>query len=317
MFFLAIFSFANLLGRLSGRGTEDLWWLDLTVLPVWVSSVLMTACATLLAAWALWPRVHGVRRVLTVAAAAALSCLAAFNTGAFYRAWAEGRIEPGVPVPFSVVVGSVLVGVAFAAGWTHSVDASGTGRSGAGWLGWTLVAVLLFPVAHIVFFGTTDYRRPADAVVVFGARVHESGVLSSSLRDRVETAIELYHDGLAPLIIMSGGIDANGTDEAAAMAGYAIARGVEPGALLLDSAGVNTDATVANVMRRVGPGARLLAVSQFYHLPRVKMAFRLAGAEVATVPARELQPIPQTPVFVLREIPAFWVYWARGLAGGR
>ncbi len=312
-----MFSFADLLGRVSGRGTEGLWWLDLTVLGGWSSSALIAVCATLLAAWALWPRVDRVRRIVTVAAAAALSCVAAFNTGAFYRAWGEGRIEPGVPVPFSVVVGSVLVGIAFAAGRVQPVDAFGRGRSGAGWLGWTLVAVLLFPVAHIVFFGTTDYRRPADAVVVFGARVHASGALSSSLRDRVETAVELYREGLAPLVIMSGGIDMNGTDEAAAMAGYAIARGVEPSALVLDSAGVNTDATVANVMRRVGPGARLLAVSQSYHLPRVKMAFRLAGADVATVPARELEPIPQTPVFVLREIPAFWVYWARGLTRGR
>ena len=60
----------------------------------------------------------------------------------------------------------------------------------------TAACVLLFPVAQVFFFGKTDYRRPADVVVVFGAQVHRDGAPSTSLNDRMTTAIELYKDHL-------------------------------------------------------------------------------------------------------------------------
>jgi uncharacterized SAM-binding protein YcdF (DUF218 family) len=61
-----------------------------------------------------------------------------------------------------------------------------------------------------------------------------------------------------------------------------------------------------------GLGAhRVLAVSQFWHLPRVKLAYLRAGWNVSTVPARASMPILQTPYLMVREIPAFWQYWAQ------
>jgi uncharacterized SAM-binding protein YcdF (DUF218 family) len=58
---------------------------------------------------------------------------------------------------------------------------------------------------------------------------------------------------------------------------------------------------------------RVLAVSQYYHLPRIKLAYQRAGWDVLTVPAGTSTPIPQTPTFVAREIPAFWVYYLRAV----
>ena len=39
-----------------------------------------------------------------------------------------------------------------------------------------------------------------------------------------------------------------------------------------------------------------------------------AGWDVATVPATESLPVVQTPLLMVREIPGFWVYWARSQA---
>jgi len=50
-----------------------------------------------------------------------------------------------------------------------------------------LMLLAAFPLALMLFFGNTDYRRPADAVVVFGARVYASGKLSDALEDRIRT----------------------------------------------------------------------------------------------------------------------------------
>lgn len=81
---------------------------------------------------------------------------------------------------------------------------------------------------------------------------------------------------------------------------------------------IDTDATVRNTIRilRDRGVSRVLVVSQGYHLPRVKRAYRAAGWDVRTVPAPEgVVHITQTPRSVAREIPAFWVYWIRALAG--
>jgi uncharacterized SAM-binding protein YcdF (DUF218 family) len=93
----------------------------------------------------------------------------------------------------------------------------------------------------------------------------------------------------------------------------AVELGVPADVIVLDNAGVNTDATVANTtaLLRARGLTRVLVVSQFYHLPRIKMAYRAAGWQVRTVPAQAPRPIAKTPLFVVREIPGFWVYWAR------
>jgi uncharacterized SAM-binding protein YcdF (DUF218 family) len=62
-----------------------------------------------------------------------------------------------------------------------------------------------------------------------------------------------------------------------------------------------------------GEGLRRVAVvSDFFHLPRVKLACQRAGYDVVTVPSLARR-IPQTPRLVLREIPAFWVYYLRAV----
>jgi uncharacterized SAM-binding protein YcdF (DUF218 family) len=77
---------------------------------------------------------------------------------------------------------------------------------------------------------------------------------------------------------------------------------------------VNTDATVRNTVpildsERSGPVA---VVSDFFHLPRIKLAYQRAGYDVVTVPSHARR-IPQTTGLVIREIPAFWVYYLRAI----
>ena len=56
----------------------------------------------------------------------------------------------------------------------------------------------------------------------------------------------------------------------------------------------------------------MAAVSDFFHLPRVKLAYQRMGYDVTTVPSRAHR-IPQTTRLVLREVPAFWVYYLRAV----
>ena len=93
----------------------------------------------------------------------------------------------------------------------------------------------LLAASEIAAMGATDYRAPADAIVVLGARVHADGRPSGALRDRVVTACRLWRAGLAPVLVLSGGRGADApVSEPLAMAALALAEGVPEEALLLD-----------------------------------------------------------------------------------
>lgn len=310
--FFGVFSGLNVIGAVLGDGFgADLWWIDLGVLPAGMGTILAAGAAGLLVAFAIAPDVSALRRSVSAIACLALAVVAVLNVVGFYAAWRVESIKPSVPFPFSALIAVVLLAIA-AHLWVRGGHRAGTFEHVATVIMALLVA-LAFPLAQVYFFGTTDYRREADVAVVFGAKVHTDGRLSWSLEERVRTGVELFENGYVDSLLMSGGVGANGIDEAEAMKERAIELGVPADAILTDSLGVDTDSTARDTVALLGgAGAtRVIAVSQFYHLPRIKMAFAALGQQVYTVPAATLVPIGKTPLFVAREIPGFWVYWMR------
>jgi len=311
--FFGVFSLLNLLPTLLGRpGAENIWWIDTSRLPGLLGAGLEIAGAVLLIAFAVRPNMARWRRGVTGACAGALGLLALSNTVDVLAVARRGGVTLGVPVPFSV---AIALGFALVAIGTLVGRSDGSAAEATGALLTAALLVVAFPLAQTIFFGMTDYRAPADVAVVLGARVYDNGSLSPSLDERVRTGVDLYQTGEVSALLMSGGIGANGVDESVAMKRRAVELGVPGDAVLLDNQGVNTDATVADtrrIMRERG-WDDVLVVSHFYHLPRIKLAFRVVGTEVRTVPAQLLYPIGKTPIFVAREVPAFWVYWGRAL----
>ncbi len=316
--FFGLFALANLVGELRAPGfDQNIWWLDLGPLPPNVSAVLLGVAGALLVWWALRPAAPGWRRVLTAGVLAALAVVALRNGLAFYDVWRAGLIRPWLGVPFSFVLAPALLLLSWAV--AAPAPARRPLRAPSLSLLVTVAALLLcgvlFPLAQQAFFGKTTYVRHADVAVVFGAQVHPAGNASITLADRVGTAVELYKQGLADRLLMSG---ARGADEPVnevrVMRELAVAQGVPASAISVDPRGSNTDATVGNsvAMLRSGPGGSVAVVSDFFHLPRIKLAYQRAGVDVITVPS-QARRIPQTTGLVLREIPAFWVYYLRAV----
>lgn len=175
---------------------------------------------------------------------------------------------------------------------------------------------VIFPLAQMICFGKTEYQRPADVAVVFGARVYADGRPSDALADRVRTGCYLYRDGLINKLLFSGGPGDGAVHETESMKQMAIRLGVRPEDILTDQAGLNTQATVRNTSALLSQlrVSRVLVVSHFYHLPRIKLAYHRAGWEVYTVPARETYLLRQMPYNMAREVAALWVYYLRPLA---
>ena len=289
--FLGAFSLLNLAGDLRfAHANANLWWIDFSPLPVVLRFVLLAAVgvALLLFRWT---------ALIVVALLFSL-----VSTIRYYIVLARGDITTSFPIPLSLFVAALLVFILIA----HRRPPERRPLLVAATFA---AACVLFPTAQIVFFGVTDYRRPADVIVVFGARTYADGTLSASLDDRMRTGCELYRAGLAPRMIVSGGPGDGAIHETEAMRRDAVRCGVPASAITLDPHGINTESTVRNTARS---GPRILAVSHFYHLPRIKMTYQRYGVDAWTVPARASSV---TPVMynVGRESVAFWAYYFRRL----
>lgn len=274
--------------------------------------VLRFVVASILFAWGVSPALFAGRRRFLVTVAGLFFCAWTFGDAAgAVRAFRTG-VEPRLGVPLSV--GFLLCGVGAVAASARA-SAQRSWREHRAALLVFLTSFASFPSLQVVGYGMTDYSRPAQAVVVFGARTYADGSLSQALADRVRTASRLVTDGYAPLLVCSGGPGDGDVHEVEAMRDFAISLGVPADSIVLDRGGVSTQATVSNTAELFGREGidRILAVSHDFHLPRIRMAYQRAGVErVATVPARVESVLNQTPYLWVRETAAFWVYWARG-----
>ena len=313
--FLGAFALLNIVGGFRSEHFDaNLWWIDLRFLPLAVAQPLVLLFALVLLAFAVSPPRAAGRRFLTLGCASALGLVALLNAARFYLLLARGALTSRFPVPVSLFVGAALGLIVIEA-------ARGSSRVGRRGDFVRVFAIgfgcaICFPVLQMLCFGKTDYRRPADAVVVLGARVYADGRPSDALADRVRTACKLYHGGFARKLIVSGGPGDGAIDEADAMRRMALQLGVKPADILMDPAGLNTQATVRNseaVLSQVH-ASRVLVVSHFYHLPRIKLAYQREGWEVYTVPAKESYLLRQTPYNMAREVAALWLYYLRPLA---
>jgi uncharacterized SAM-binding protein YcdF (DUF218 family) len=310
--FIGLFTLMNLLGNVFWPGFDsNLWWISFGhQLPAWLVKNLLAISAITLLVFAVRNRLRGQRARFTALVAAALAVVALLNTISFYRLLAVGNIDARLPVPFSLVLCAGLLWLVRSACFESKSD-----ERRQKWAVVTGAICLfgLFPLALMIFFGNTDYRRPADVAVVFGAKVQPDGRLSNALADRIRTACGLYRAGLVKRLVLSGGPGAGEVTEAEAMRRYAITHGVAAEDIIIDNEGLNTEATVRNTspLFQQWHARRILVVSHFYHLPRIKLAYQRAGFEVYTVPAPQGHLLGKLPFYMAREAAAFWSYYLK------
>lgn len=165
----------------------------------------------------------------------------------------------------------------------------------------------------VTLLGLKENIFAADAAVVLGNQVFSDGVPSPRLAARLDKALALYRDGVCPVIIVSGGIGKEGVDEAEAMAAYLFRREIPEHAVVIDSSGVNTAATARFASRWLSEnnGSSIIVVSQFFHLPRTRLAMK--GQGISSVGTACADYLEWRDIFsVVREIPALVVYFFRG-----
>ena len=195
-------------------------------------------------------------------------------------------------------------------------------RKGALWK-WVAGIVVVGGLSSMIAidqYGLADRARAADVIVVLGARVPRSGEARGALARRARWAVELYHNGIAPVIICSGGLGPFPPTEAEAACALVQALGVPRSAVLLETQARSTEETslyVAEIMRGRGWSSAVV-VSDGYHLARTVMLFERAGLTAYPSPAQVLTG-PMNPVERIfreaRELIAILWYWFKTALG--
>ena len=146
--------------------------------------------------------------------------------------------------------------------------------------------LLAFIVVLVV--SRIDQRYEADAVVVLGAAQYD-GRPSPVLQARLDHAATLYRDGYAGRIVVTGGIvQGDRMSEATAGQRYLVANGVPADDIVVEAEGRNTAGSleaVADYLRGEGI-ARVILVSDPFHLARLRIEARRLGLEPSTSPTR-------------------------------
>ena len=132
--------------------------------------------------------------------------------------------------------------------------------------------VLILPRVVTALYSLNRIYQEQDApssrvAIVFGAGLRRDGTPTPILRDRVETAADLYFSGKVEKILMSGDNRFEYYNEPESMRQYALSLGVPDAAIALDYAGRRTYDTCYRAKAIFGAREALL-VTQKFHLPR-------------------------------------------------
>jgi uncharacterized SAM-binding protein YcdF (DUF218 family) len=152
-----------------------------------------------------------------------------------------------------------------------------------------LVAVYVaVTFAQVWLASRTDEARPASAVVVMGAAQYD-GKPSPVLQARLDRAVELYEQGYAPMIVVTGGKQA-GDRVTQGVAGYEYLRerGVPEGSIKVEVDGTNSYEELsasALIVANHAASSDVLVVSDPYHSYRVRQIAREVGLDAAAAPA--------------------------------
>lgn len=120
----------------------------------------------------------------------------------------------------------------------------------------------------------SDMPRKADAIVVLGGGIGESGKVGQGYEERVEYAVDLYKSGYAGHIVFSSGYMYI-FRETLVMKALAMSLGVPENAIILESRVTNTYDNVlaiSGVLRERG-WSRIILLSSPYHMLRVSKVF--------------------------------------------
>ena len=172
------------------------------------------------------------------------------------------------------------------------------------------LGVWVLSLAAVVTWANRDQARPAEAIVVLGAAQY-AGRPSPVLKARLDHAVTLWNRGLAPRVVLTGGVGrGDTTSEAAVGRRYVMRQGVPDTAILMETVGRTTSESLRQVAALMnsprvhaaaGEGREVILVSDDFHMLRLAILARRFDLVPYT------SPTPTSPISANRS--ASWKYY--------
>jgi uncharacterized SAM-binding protein YcdF (DUF218 family) len=176
--------------------------------------------------------------------------------------------------------------------------------------GWAAVVVA------VALAGAHDQATTADAIAVLGAAQY-NGRPSPVFRARLDHAAALYQRGLAPVVLVTGGVGSGDTvSESDVGRRYLLKAGLPDGAVVGLPAAASTSASLEGVAQWFAgkDNRRVLLVSDGFHMLRLRIIATRLGLLPFTSPAPN-SPIRSNPrrnaAYFFAEgfkVPVTWVF---------
>src|SRR5712664_1016840 len=177
-------------------------------------------------------------------------------------------------------------------------------------LGWAAVVV------SVAVHAARDEATGADAIAVLGAAQY-NGRPSPVFRARLDHAAALYQRGLAPVVLVTGGVGSGDTlSESDVGRRYLVKAGLPDGAVVGLPAGASTSASLDGIAHWFSgkESRRVLLVSDGFHMLRLRIIATRLGLLPFTSPAPN-SPIRSNPrrnaAYFLAEgfkVPVTWIF---------
>jgi uncharacterized SAM-binding protein YcdF (DUF218 family) len=180
-----------------------------------------------------------------------------------------------------------------------------------------LVLFLVGTSVEVIETASRQEVHPADAIVVFGAAEY-SGRPSPVLRARLDHALELFQQGVAPVVITTGGAAEDPHySEGGVGRDYLMRRGIPERSLIAETQGRDTSESAERVavIMRANNLHSCVAVSDAYHVFRIRKLLEHEGiGPVYTAPRLDTRPhsILQRAGSALRESTSY-LLWRIGI----
>jgi vancomycin permeability regulator SanA len=123
-----------------------------------------------------------------------------------------------------------------------------------------------------------------NCILVLGCGVREDGTPSHMLEDRLRRGVDLYKQGAAPKLLMSGDHGRVDYNEVGTMKQYAVEEGIPSGDVFMDHAGFSTYESLYRA-KEVFATEKIIIVTQEYHLYRALYIAERLGLEAYGVDA--------------------------------
>lgn len=147
---------------------------------------------------------------------------------------------------------------------------------------------------YVVFTGEAkisdiivEESSKTDCILVLGAGLDQNGKPSAMLKERLDKGIELYKEGAAPKIIVSGDHGTDSYDEVNVMKEYILFNGVPSDDIFMDHAGFSTYDSIYRA-KEIFEIDSAYIVTQKYHLYRALYIARRLGIESYGIDAQKV-----------------------------